>query len=215
MSLLNRGPGLSQTGSSRSFYHLLSANDCQICLETCRKARRLPCEHEFCKDCLHEYFEKIIPDEDPNTSFPCPFCNKPTEKPAIPKSKWTETFKPDKRTMFYEMVDDITRKYVVSAPEGYSGNSWHLSTSKPIQRRATAPCRSLLKESDKRSAVLFAGVYKEHPGFDTTVSTDETESVYWGGVISHTGNIVLPDFYNRCIKVFTQHGNHVYHTKVG
>ncbi|XP_052785207.1 uncharacterized protein LOC128220739 [Mya arenaria] len=54
-----------------------ATNMCSVCLDHFRDPRKLPCDHDFCADCIEEYIKKFLTTEKDKSAFPCPLCRKP------------------------------------------------------------------------------------------------------------------------------------------
>ena len=55
-----------------------SANtaECSICLETCSRPTKTPCDHNFCWRCINQVLRSDQTQSDGASAGPCPICRK-------------------------------------------------------------------------------------------------------------------------------------------
>ncbi|XP_060080192.1 tripartite motif-containing protein 3-like [Ylistrum balloti] len=70
-----------------NFFH------CSICTEKFRHPKVLPCQHTFCKLCIHAYIRQEVAKTPGRHGFPCPICRSFTQirNPSVPYDKWSDS----------------------------------------------------------------------------------------------------------------------------
>lgn len=184
-----------------------TARNCQKCKKLCDKPRQLPeCGHEFCKRCLKEYFSTMTAWTDAHGHFPCPKCGQNVRKPNVPISKWPKFFNVYNTSQFYTTECDN-----ISKPENSITETRTVIARPGGSTRSTA--RSTLR-SLQRTAVMYA-IYDCVERFDSRISSDKHDCLYFGGDIMPNGDIILADWLNFSVKMFKPSGQFVCHIKVG
>lgn len=184
-----------------------TARNCQKCKKLCDKPRQLPeCGHEFCKRCLKEYFSTLTTWTDERDHFPCPKCGRNVSKPNLPVSKWPKFFNDYQKSQFYTTECDN-----ISTSEDVNTETRGVITRSGVSTLSKA--RSTLR-SLQRTAVVYA-IYDCVEQFDSRISSDTHDCLYFGGDIMPNGDILLADWLNYSVKMFKPSGQFVCHVKVG
>lgn len=70
-----------------NFFH------CPVCTETFKNPKVLPCQHTFCKSCIHAYIRQEVAKIPGRIGFPCPICRCFTHitNPSLPYEKWADS----------------------------------------------------------------------------------------------------------------------------
>ena len=208
--------------------------NCTRCEQRCDKSYQLPeCGHIFCKKCLNE-------NSDDTNYFSCPRCGRKFKKPDIPVSKWIKQFRMYKTATFFTNDSDTLTQGDTETGSDYV----HVPSKKSMMTSKTRKVKSStfytisnsqepgFQETDTGSeSVRFreasrikyrslhrAGMrlskYSFEKAFESKISSDSKECVYFGGDTIHNGNLLLSDWMNFSVKMFDSSGQFVCKIKV-
>lgn len=197
------------------------------------------CGHVFCKKCLNEYFNSLSSWTDEPDCFPCPECGGKVVKPDLPISKWTKQFRIYKTARFFTNGSDALQdEDKETGSDSVTSRNIRMTTGHRDVKKSTLNTRSkslcsqgqvssIQEEEDKGSDVVrirTASSFKHRSfhrtamrlsmssfekAFESKVSSDKNDCVYFGGDTMHNGNLLLSDWLNLTVKMFEPSGQFV------
>ena len=192
---------LQRRTEPQSVLHIRHNTMCQICSSEKRDLRQLPCQHEFCKQCLKVHIEAT---DIQQSQFYCPICKSAVSVPkGVSKDKLMQSFiKSESKSVFYDPEGDTILRTV------------SYNDVKDVIKRPT--CGSNKQDlSTRRTALRITGsLLGQIQGFRIRGPEDETICMCWGVDCFPNGDIVLADWNNSCVKLYSQDGIFLSNLKV-
>lgn len=194
---------------------------CKKCKKLCDKLLQFPeCGHQICKRCLTDYLRPVSTRTDDLGYFLCQECGGKVEKPDLPIEKWSKVFsvkakfytddplsQPEKREIenasdfvVVNYNDALTRETVERSSKGIKD-----SRTDFVSVRGSSISKS---KTLHRTAVRFSG-FKSAEEFNSKISSDEKDCLYFGGGLMKNGDILLADWMNSCVKLFESSGQFI------
>ena len=173
-------------------------NTCQTCFSETGNLRQLPCQHEFCKDCLKTLIEAF---DDLQASFLCPVCRKSVRVPkGSSKEKLMQSFKTESRSVFYDTgADEMFR--AVSFNDALT-----FQNPNHVTKRNTSGI-SRHRPGTRRTALCITGSLLNHiHGFRIRAQDDLNPCMAWGVDCFPNGDIVVADWNNSSLKLYSKDG---------
>lgn len=202
---------MSMLSSGSRFYDSEPTLVCQVCHLADSNLGNLPCKHSMCESCLTKLLDTA--GKTPNHSIiKCPVCDKMATRSKALKKKKKSNVKQDKGSVFYT-PSTMAVSPSVSANGGNeiredNSQKTSLSASLPSVQSSQDPIlrRSAHSHPKSRSAMIFLAA---PTNFESKISTDSKDCLYWGGDVTASGEVILADWYNSTLKVFTMNGEFI------
>lgn len=190
-----------------------SAILCRKCKKLCDKPFQLHgCGHTFCKRCLNDYFKILSSWADEPNYFSCLECGKKVKKPNLPVDKWTKAFSVYKKTKYHASDPGVwtEQEEIENASDNYEEKenvtSVSLTSDAKTERGEIAPLR---KSKYLQRTAARQRWYRLADEFNSRISSDRKECLYFGGDIMPNGSIILADWMNFSLKLFDFSGQFV------
>ena len=171
-------------------------NACQTCFSETSNLRQLPCQHEFCKDCLKTHVDAY---DEQQSTFVCPVCKNSVRVPkGASKEKLMQSFKTESRSVFYDTEGDSMLRAVSFNDALTFKNSSNVTKRNVSDRHGP---------STRRTALCITGSLLSHiHGFRIRAQDDLNPCMSWGVDCFPNGDIVVADWNNSSLKLHSKDG---------
>lgn len=187
----------------------IAYNDtCQTCSEEGRNLRQLPCQHEFCKQCLKSHIEAY---DEQKSGFSCPVCRASVKVPkGAPKEKLMQSFKGASRSVFYDTEADAMFRAVSFNDSNFNNNLTLDEAKDVLTKDVVIRNTGRLKgqsASTRRTALRITGsLLGQIQGFRVKRHDDLSNCMCWGVDCFPNGDMVVADWGNSSIKLHSKDG---------
>lgn len=199
---------------------------CKKCKKLCEKPLQFPeCGHQFCKRCLTDYSRTLSTwTEDPGY-FVCQECGGKVKKPDLPVEKWPKAFSVTAKFYTNDSLTQPEEREIENASDFVVVNYNDALTRETVERSSdcikdkrtdiVSVRKSTISKSKNlhRTAVRFSS-FKSAEEFNSKISSDEKDCLYFGGGLMKNGDILLADWMNSCMKLFESSGQFICSYKV-